>query len=89
MYKKILILCFVILFSTILKATEQGLMGVWKGNIGNQGIIACFNYADELSGNYYYLLHLQPIDLVKSKKVGIWSEYSSESNQKKQTTFGN
>jgi hypothetical protein len=41
------------------------LAGIWKGTIGRQPVVACFNRADadEEEGSYYYLKHLVPISV--------------------------
>ncbi len=47
-----------LLFCASAMATEGQPQGVWKGTLGDQAIVACFNSG---SGNYYYLSHLSPI----------------------------
>jgi hypothetical protein len=41
------------------------LPGIWKGSIGRQPVVACFNRSDTYGaeGSYYYLKHLVPISI--------------------------
>lgn len=40
------------------------LPGIWKGSIGQQPVVACFNRSDNrTNGSYYYLKHLVPISV--------------------------
>jgi hypothetical protein len=41
------------------------LAGIWKGSIGRQPVVACFNRSDTYGaeGSYYYLKHLVPISI--------------------------
>jgi hypothetical protein len=41
------------------------LAGIWKGSIGRQPVVACFNRSDAYGaeGSYYYLKHLVPISI--------------------------
>ena len=56
------------------------LPGIWKGSIGQQLVVACFNRSDNRTiGSYYYLRHLVPIEVgfdasnkVLEETDGIW-----------------
>ena len=40
------------------------LPGIWKGSIGQQSVVACFNRSNNRTdGSYYYLKHLVPIEV--------------------------
>lgn len=40
------------------------LPGIWKGSIGQQAVVACFNRSDNrTTGSYYYLKHFLPIEV--------------------------
>ena len=86
MFKKTLIF-FLTVFSTYLQSKELAFLGVWKGSLGDKEIIACFNYDDGASGNYYYLRYLQSINLVKNKKTGSWSEELIDAAPRKVNDF--
>jgi hypothetical protein len=58
------------------------LPGIWKGSIGRQPVVACFNRSDTdgAEGSYYYLKHLVPISIgfeASNKTIkeadGVWN----------------
>ena len=45
---------------------------VWRGSVGEQKVIVCFD--DETNGSYYYERYLKPIILQKALKGSVWLE---------------
>jgi hypothetical protein len=64
--------------SLMLQAEAAGtpLRGVWQGALGDQAIVACFNGTADgnQTGNYYYVRHKQPMQLVLVANQDAWSE---------------
>lgn len=57
-------------------ATAAPLQGVWRGTLGNQTVVACFNGGSDgdSSGSYYYERHKQPIHLALAAGKDTWTE---------------
>ncbi|MDP1772811.1 MAG: hypothetical protein Q8L15_11050 [Methylobacter sp.] len=86
----LLISATLVLFSASVYADDSQLRGVWKGSLGKQDIMVCFD--NEESGEYYYLHYLSPLQLAKKKGepqweetgktvTGIWSQLKTENNE--------
>lgn len=66
-YIRILVAALVITSPLVMAASldPAALPGIWKGSIGRQPVVACFNRSDThgAEGSYYYLKHLVPISV--------------------------
>jgi|GEM_PF-1078425 len=86
----LLISAALVLLSVSAYADDSQLRGVWKGSLGKQDIMVCFDNGE--SGEYYYLHYLSPLQLGKKKGelqweemgktvTGIWSQLKAENNE--------
>lgn len=57
----------------LVRPVQAAPQGVWKGTLGKNAIVACFNAPDH-GGSYYYLRHRVPIALAYRATDGRWLE---------------